>query len=181
MIQESIFGIAAALAGIAYAVWCAAWAVKQPEGEEALRVPYLAIREGATAFMRTQYSVIGTVAAGIFVILWAAPGFGLLTAIGFAIGALCSAASGAIGMSISGRAHVRTPPAAEHWLARALHVALRSRPVTGFLGGGLAPAGPWRRSSRWGSPSAWTTSRTSSPVASNSESRSRGPSSPTRR
>ena len=140
MVQESIFGIVAALAGIAYAAWCAAWVVKQPEGGEALRAPYLAIREGAHAYLRTQYGVIGIVAVGIFLVLWAAPGFGLLTAIGFAIGALCSAASGAIGMSISVRANVRTAAAAEHGLARALHVAQRSGSVTGFLVGGLALA-----------------------------------------
>jgi K(+)-stimulated pyrophosphate-energized sodium pump len=140
MIGESIFGIAAAAAGIAYAAWCAAWVMRQPHGGEALRVPYLAIREGAAAFMRTQYGVIGAVAAGIFVILWVAPGFGWLTAAGFAVGATCSAASGAIGMAISVRANVRTTAAAEQGLARALFVAQRSGSVTGFLVGGLALA-----------------------------------------
>ncbi|HKJ82699.1 MAG TPA: sodium-translocating pyrophosphatase [Mariprofundaceae bacterium] len=140
LVLESIFGMAAALAGIAYALWCASWVMKQPEGEAALRIPYLAIREGAHAFMRTQYSVIGSVAVAIFVILWITPAFGWLTATGFAVGALCSAASGAIGMAISVRANVRTAAAAEHGLPKALQVSQRSGSVTGFLVGGLALA-----------------------------------------
>ena len=140
MVWESMVGMAAAFAGIAYAVWCAIWVLRQPEGEEALRAPYLAIREGAHAFIRIQYSVIGAVALVIFLILWFTPTFGFLTAIGFAIGGLCSAASGTIGMSISVRANVRTAAAAEHGLAQALRVSQRSGSVTGFLVGGLALA-----------------------------------------
>lgn len=87
-------GLSAAAMGTLYAMWCAVWVLKQPEGGPALQPSYLAIREGANAFIRTQYGVIALVGVMIFFILLAAPHFGVLTATGFAIGGLCSGVSG---------------------------------------------------------------------------------------
>ena len=79
-----------------------------------LQKPYLAIREGAVAFIKVQYRIIGLVAAVIFLILWFTPQFGWLTALGFLVSGLCSGLSGVIGMNISTRANVRTAAAAQH-------------------------------------------------------------------
>ena len=133
-------GLSAALAGTAYALWCAWWVLRQPAGTEALQRPYLAIREGAVAFMKTQYGVIAAVGAVIFLVLGVAPHFGWLTAVGFLIGGLFSGLSGVVGMSVSVRANVRTAAAAEQGLPQALRVAYRAGSVTGFLVGGLALA-----------------------------------------
>lgn len=48
-----ILALFAALAGIIYAVWCARWVLRQPEGEACMHEPYLAIREGAHAYLWT--------------------------------------------------------------------------------------------------------------------------------
>lgn len=133
-------GLFAASIGTLYAIWCAVWVLKQPMGSPALQPPYLAIREGANAFIRTQYGVIALVGVVIFFILLVTPHFGVLTATEFAIGGLCSGVSGILGMAVSVRANVRTMAAAQSSLARALRVSYLAGSVTGFLVGGLALA-----------------------------------------
>ncbi len=135
-----ILALFAALAGIIYAVWCARWVLRQPEGEACMHEPYLAIREGAHAYLWTQYRVIALVGAVIFLLLLVIPEFGWATALGFAVGGLCSAVSGVSGMMVSVRANVRTAAAARSGLAPALRLSLRAGSVTGFLVGGLALA-----------------------------------------
>jgi len=85
---------------------------------------------------------VGLVAAILFVILWAAgiwsDHFGLITAVGFLIGAAASATAGYVGMNIAVRANVRTAQAAHNGLNAALTVAFRGGAVTGLLLIGLA-------------------------------------------
>ncbi len=135
------FSLIAAAAGLAYAIWCGLWVLRQDEGGADLRPPYLAIREGANAFIRTQYLTILAVGVLLVIILWITPQFGFLTALGFAIGGLCSAISGIVGMWVAVRANVRTTvAAAQQGLPLALQISLRSGAVTGFLVGALALA-----------------------------------------
>ena len=73
-----------------------------------------AIREGAEAFIKRQYSTIAilgiVVAVLIFVVYFIAGNFdyALHTSIAFAFGALCSGVAGIIGMWISVRANAGT-------------------------------------------------------------------------
>ena len=133
-------GFFAALAGTGYALWCARWVLRQEGGDAAMQVPHRAIRDGARAYLSTQYRVIAAVGAVIFFLLLLLPPFGWLTALGFAIGGLFSAAAGVSGMMVSVRANVRTAAAARGGLAPALRLALRAGSVTGFLVGGMALA-----------------------------------------
>ena len=132
--------LAAAGLGICYAAWCARWILSQEEGAPALQVPFLAIRDAAQAFLRTQYTTIFKVGLVFVVVLAIVPHLGVLTAVGFAVGGLCSALAGAAGMWVSVRANVRTAAAAERGLASALRIAVRSGSFTGFLVGALALA-----------------------------------------
>lgn len=63
-------GLFAAAIGIVYAIGCAVWVLNQLEGSPALQVPYLAIREGASAFIRTQYGVIALAGLAIFLLFY---------------------------------------------------------------------------------------------------------------
>ena len=68
---------------------------------------------------------------------------GLMTAFAFFVGALCSMASGIIGMYISVKANVRTASAARRSLVEAVQVAMRGGAVSGFLVVALSLLGVW--------------------------------------
>ena len=98
-----------------------------------------AVREGAQAYLRTQYSAIAVV--GVIVLLGLGYLLGWDVATGFAIGAILSGAAGFIGMNVSVRANVRTAQAASESLAAGLDIAFKSGAVTGMLVAGLALIG----------------------------------------
>jgi len=130
--------LAAAAAGLTYALWNASWVLRRSRGPEALQGPYSAVRDAAQAFLRTQYLAIFKFGVFFVILLAVVPHLGPLTALGFAVGGMCSALAGAAGMWVSVRANVRTAAAAEQGLSAALGVAVRSGTVTGFLVGALA-------------------------------------------
>ncbi|MGQ0810036.1 MAG: sodium-translocating pyrophosphatase [Nitrospiraceae bacterium] len=132
-----MFAIAAAVAGIGYGMYLAFWVFRLDAGNAEMQRIALAIQEGASAYLNRQYRTVGAVAAGLFAILWIAgfwsDKFGLLTAVGFLVGAGASATAGYVGMYIAVRANVRTAQAAHKGLNAALTVAFRGGAVTGLL------------------------------------------------
>jgi K(+)-stimulated pyrophosphate-energized sodium pump len=132
-----LFAVVAAFIGIAYGVHLIQWILKLEEGSDKMKAIAKAIQEGANAYLNRQYTTVAYVAAGLFVVLWAAgfwsEKFGFLTAIGFLIGAVASASAGYVGMKVAVRANVRTAQAAHGGLNAALQVAFRGGAVTGLL------------------------------------------------
>ena len=107
-----------------------------------------AIRQGAEAFMKRQYSTIALIAIILAIILYVGYRISPYTApyankvvISFLIGALCSALSGQTGMWVSIRTNIRTAAAARTSMGKALQMALRGGAVTGLVVGGLSLLG----------------------------------------
>jgi len=97
-----------------------------------------AIKEGAEAFLRRQYSTIALLSGVVAVILFAfylrSKGMTLAwrTVVAFLFGALCSGIAGYCGMFVSIRANLRAAAAARTSLNRALQLALRGGAVNGL-------------------------------------------------
>lgn len=129
-------GIFAGFIAIAYGIAQTVRILALPKGTPNMIAISDAIAEGASAYLKRQYTVVAGIAAIIFIILWAVQG--QYSAIAFLIGAVLSATAGFVGMNVSVRANVRVTEAAKKGLSPALTTAFAGGSVTGLMVAGLA-------------------------------------------
>ena len=113
--------------------------LKEDQGTDAMKEIGRAVQEGASAFLRREYTTLA-----IFVVIVAAV-LGVFidpeTAVAYVVGAICSAGTGYIGMSIAVRANTRTASAAMRGLNPGLRVAFNSGAVMGTTVVGISIIG----------------------------------------
>jgi K(+)-stimulated pyrophosphate-energized sodium pump len=131
-----IIAIVVSLLALVYAAHLSFQIMRINPGSKKMQDIADAIREGAMAYMARQYKTIAIFAVIITIILGLL--FNIPIAAGFLFGAILSAFSGYLGMSISVRANVRTAETAKKGLREALDVAFKGGSVTGMAVVGLA-------------------------------------------
>jgi K(+)-stimulated pyrophosphate-energized sodium pump len=127
----SLFITLAGLLSILFVIFTSWKILKQAEGTDKMKEISAYIREGASTYLKRQYTVIAVIVAvlTVCIALFVTP----LMAISYVIGAVCSASTGFIGLNIAVRSNSRTANAAKtKGLSKALDVAFRGGTVLSF-------------------------------------------------
>ncbi len=160
--MEAIYlAIAAGGIGLLAAALLAMRVLKHSQGNDEVRAIGDLIREGSSAFIRKEYSILAVFVVVIFVILALFIDYNILdnakitslthggaitsdgpwTAIAYIFGAIGSALAGFIGMNIAVRGNTRTATAAQTGLNKALQVAFSTGAVMGLTVVGIGIIG----------------------------------------
>ena len=131
-----ILSVGAGILSIIYALFLSARVLSNPRGNSSMNEVSDAVAQGASAFLKRQYSVVAVIGVVIAAVLFYA--FDTLTAVGFVIGAVFSALAGVIGMAIAVRSNIRCAQASTKGLSQAFSLAFQGGAVTGFMVAGLA-------------------------------------------
>ena len=131
--------------GLIYTLIQFNWVAKQDAGGERMKEISTYIAEGAMAFLKAEWKILGYfVVVVAFLLGFMASkneGSHWTIALSFVVGAVFSATAGYIGMRVATKANVRTAQAAKTSLAKALHVSFTGGSVMGLGVSGLAVLG----------------------------------------
>lgn len=124
---------------LAYGIILSRKVVAESEGNEKLKQIAKAVREGAMAYLKKQFSLVLPLMLVLALIIWLTLGGGV--AVTFLMGAVFSAIIGYFGMWIAVRANVRTANNAQKGLKEALETSFAAGTVNGMLVVGLGLLG----------------------------------------
>jgi len=135
----------AAFAAVLFSIYLYFYVNNKSSGTPKMREIAEAIKDGARAFLKTEYKALAVFVVIMAVILTVT--LGVYTNIGVEIGpayifgSICSAIAGFLGMEVAIRANVRTAHAAREGLNKAFQIAFRGGAVMGLSVVGLALLG----------------------------------------
>ena len=131
--------------GLLYTLWKFKWVSTQEAGSDRMKEISNYIAEGAMAFLRAEWKILGYFVVVVAILLalmaQANPTSHWSIAIAFIFGAVASATAGYIGMRVATKANVRTAHAARTSLSKALDVSFTGGAVMGLGVAGLAVLG----------------------------------------
>ncbi len=135
----------AGVIGLIYTFWRSSWVSRQEEGDAKMAVIAKNIADGAMAFLKAEYRILGIFVVVVAILLAIKgeneAGSNFWVAVSFVVGAVCSALAGYIGMRVATKANVRTTQAARSSLGKALEVAFAGGSVMGMGVVGLGVLG----------------------------------------
>ncbi|WP_411676561.1 sodium-translocating pyrophosphatase [Caproicibacter sp.] len=138
--EATIFAPIGAVVALLFAWYLAVKVLKADEGSGKMKKISLAVRRGANAYLKRQYTGVAIFFGVMFIVLLIMAFAGFLTIFvpfAFLTGGFFSGLSGFIGMKIATNANDRTTNAAQHSLNSGLHVAFSAGAVMGFVVVGL--------------------------------------------
>jgi len=128
-----------------FSFWKTSWITKQSQGNERMKSIGASIADGAMAFLRAEYRILGVfVIAVAFILGFANSGradSSAMISFSFIVGAFTSGLAGFLGMKVATKSNNRTTHAAETSLAKALNVAFSGGSVMGLSVVGLGVLG----------------------------------------
>lgn len=145
--MDKLFYVVPALGivGLLYTFIKFAWVSKQDAGNDRMKEISNYIAEGAMAFLKAEWKVLGYFVVIVGILLAVMAGANAHShwsiALAFVAGAVLSATAGYIGMKAATKANVRTAQAARTSLAKALNVSFTGGAVMGVGVAGLAVLG----------------------------------------
>ena len=135
----------AGVLALLYAFFKANWVSKQDQGTERMVLIGKSIAEGAMAFLKAEYRILGIFIVVVALLLGIANAgrtdSSALISLSFVVGAFASGLAGFLGMRVATKANNRTTNAARNSLAEALNVAFTGGSVMGLSVVGLGLIG----------------------------------------
>jgi len=147
--------LAAGVLALGFVGYLISTILRESEGTEKMKEIATAIRQGAMAFLRREFTTLGIFTVVIFIVLAIFIEPRPLVAIAYVLGTLTSALAGFLGMSIGTRANARTANAAISSWARGLKIAFSAGAVMGFCVVGLGLLGLSIIAFIWKDPHVW--------------------------
>jgi K(+)-stimulated pyrophosphate-energized sodium pump len=144
MNSSLMYVIGAGALAMVYSLWKTNWIEAQDEGTERMKAIGKSIADGAMAFLKAEYRVLGIfviIVAGLLAFAADSQEQSLLVSVSFLVGAFASALAGFLGMRVATKANNRTTNAARDSLAKALNVAFTGGSVMGLSVVGLGVLG----------------------------------------
>ena len=149
--EEWLIAPISAVISLLVALYLYYYVKKQDSGTKRMREISDAIKEGADAFLRREYSILAifvvivAIVLGIFLPepIWTTTNAvsNLSLALAYMFGSFCSALAGLLGMDVAVKGNVRTANATKHGIDKAFPIAFRGGATMGLASVGLAVLG----------------------------------------